>query len=678
MRSILFVVLTVLASLFLDSLALTPNDGHSRILKERMMFRDDFVKQLTVPDPQELHDVVIHTKYHNLDVLEDIVHNELTNPLHSRYRKWLTFEQVKEITNHLPSNQAIEEWLQPHASEIEMKWTANNHFLQLRAPVRVLEHLFSTTFYHWVDNQPLSRQRRAERKTQSYDKSGSEQVEVVKQAEHYSIPHHLEEHIHSVSNICHPPLVVHQNSVIIDPEDPQYKSKRQGQAGQEEQEHSFTSLFHSVAANVLPPSLHSQISISPQIDSGATHSGYVDVSFLKSYYQIYNNRANSTHRQSVFETNSEYFSRSDLSSFQSTYNLVQQAAVDIGGYALNGTACSLDSNDNPYRSCNEGNLDIQYIMGMAQNAVSIYWYNSGTSGNAFNDWIVDVSNDANPPWSNSISWGATEQRVPNSQKDTFCNTALTLVGQGVSISVASGDNGASGTGNSESCGDATSCAENSGYSPSFPATCPYVTAVGATMGPEAGVPERACQSDYCYDSSYPTMGGVITSGGGFSTYFSRPSWQDDAIANWTTQIQSGTSPASGYNTNGRGIPDLSMIGVRYKVVIAGTTQWLFGTSASTPVFAAIVTLINSLRTETNHSSNSTASYGPIGWINKNIYQGMSLPLCCYSLVAIIIMMMMNILTSASLLPALSIHILLTFHLLLLPSLYPASNHYHSP
>ena len=51
-----------------------------------------------------------------------------------------------------------------------------------------------------------------------------------------------------------------------------------------------------------------------------------------------------------------------------------------------------------------------------------------------------------------------------------------------------------------------------GYFPSFPATSPYVTAVGGTMGPNTGGDEVVCMSD-----AVPT--GVITSGGGFSTYY---------------------------------------------------------------------------------------------------------------------------------------------------------------
>lgn len=334
----------------------------SHILKEKMLYRDDFVKQTTLPLPHELHDVVIHTKYHNLDTLEEIVHNELTNPLSPRYRQWLSFDEVREITNNLDSNREIEAWLHPHANEIEMRWTANQHFLKLRAPVSVLESLFDTHFYHWVDNQPANLRKRRE--------NPYVEKEVIKQAEQYSIPVHLQEHIDSVSNLCHSPLVIHHNSVTIDP-----KEHRSSEAkdGGEKRDSSFTALFHSLAASILPPSLHEQIIISPQIDSGATHNGYTDVAFLKAYYQIFNTQANSSHRQAVFETNEEYFSTSDLSSFQSDNNLVQQSAIDVGGYSLTDASCSLSSNDDPYRSCSEGNLDIQYIMGMAQNAMSLYW-----------------------------------------------------------------------------------------------------------------------------------------------------------------------------------------------------------------------------------------------------------------------------------------------------------------
>ena len=66
--------------------------------------------------------------------------------------------------------------------------------------------------------------------------------------------------------------------------------------------------------------------------------------------------------QAVFMTTSDkaiqYYSPNDLSSFQNKFNLFQQAATNNDPtYAIN--SC-------PDTACNEGNLDLQYIMGMGQ------------------------------------------------------------------------------------------------------------------------------------------------------------------------------------------------------------------------------------------------------------------------------------------------------------------------
>lgn len=195
---------------------------------------------------------------------------------------------------------------------------------------------------------------------------------------------------------------------------------------------------------------------------------------------------------------------------------------------------------------------------------------------------------------------------------------------GVTVMIATGDNGVANFGcpcNSKKRTSYYNCAcqadsgssasdwtgagswSGTGYFPSFPATCPYVTAVGATMGPEDGDPEIACQSQ---------LGGIITSGGGFSTFYSQPSWQTTAVNAYFNAV-SGTSqePASGYNPNGRAIPDISLIGVAYQVVVAGTIQSLYGTSASTPVFAAFISLLNAERNSTGQPN--------VGFINPTLY-----------------------------------------------------------
>ena len=122
------------------------------------------------------------------------------------------------------------------------------------------------------------------------------------------------------------------------------------------------------------------------------------------------------------------------------------------------------------------------------------------------------------------------------------------------------------------------------------------------MGPEDGDPEIACQSQ---------LGGVITTGGGFSTYYAQPSWQTDAVDAYFAGLSAGEQPSSGYNPNGRGIPDVSLIGVNYQVVIQGSLKTLFGTSASAPVFGAMLSVINAERARSNLSS--------VGFINPTLY-----------------------------------------------------------
>ncbi len=122
------------------------------------------------------------------------------------------------------------------------------------------------------------------------------------------------------------------------------------------------------------------------------------------------------------------------------------------------------------------------------------------------------------------------------------------------------------------------------------------------MGPESNSPEIVCQSQ---------QGGVITSGGGFSTFFSRPSWQTDAVTYYMDNLSGGDVPTSGYNPLGRGYPDFSMIGVNYQVYMFGSLIGLYGTSCTVPVIAAFVSLVNADRL--------SRGLGSIGFLNPTLY-----------------------------------------------------------
>ena len=129
------------------------------------------------------------------------------------------------------------------------------------------------------------------------------------------------------------------------------------------------------------------------------------------------------------------------------------------------------------------------------------------------------------------------------------------------------------------------------------------------QGAETGVQgsEVVCQFD---------TGNRITSGGGFSKYYSRPAWQDGAVAAYiTARDASGQIPVAGYDTTYRGIPDLAFPGDKLFVrspTDGGATFAAAGTSASCPIAAGIFSNINAARL--------AVGKGSIGWANPFIYE----------------------------------------------------------
>ena len=134
------------------------------------------------------------------------------------------------------------------------------------------------------------------------------------------------------------------------------------------------------------------------------------------------------------------------------------------------------------------------------------------------------------------------------------------------------------------------------FNPIFPATCPYVTSVGGTVSVS---PEIAWEG----------------SSGGFSKYFPRPSYQEGAVREYLCKIGSATRAYYGQYTNfkGRGFPDVAAHSVSpdYQIVAGGRVSRSGGTSAASPVFAAIVALLNDARLQ--------AGKPTLGWLNPLIY-----------------------------------------------------------
>jgi len=108
----------------------------------------------------------------------------------------------------------------------------------------------------------------------------------------------------------------------------------------------------------------------------------------------------------------------------------------------------------------------------------------------------------------------------------------------------------------------------------------------------------------------------VTSGGGFSDYYSTPDYQEEAVVDYFKNLT--FVPYPGYNINGRGYPDVSLLGYNYTIVVDGMDTFVSGTSASAPVFAAMISLLNSNR----KASNISSSY--FGFLNPLLYEVIAL------------------------------------------------------
>ncbi|EGO26346.1 hypothetical protein SERLADRAFT_436157 [Serpula lacrymans var. lacrymans S7.9] len=202
----------------------------------------------------------------------------------------------------------------------------------------------------------------------------------------------------------------------------------------------------------------------------------------------------------------------------------------------------------------------------------------------------------------STSYGYNEADLSPSYVARQCAEYAKLGLMGVTILYSSGDYGVAGNGATCLNRDGTQTKDGKIFNPTFPSTCPFVTSIGATqVNPGSSVfdPESACEQ-------------VIYSSGGFSNYFAMPHYQKDAVENYLKN-HSPPYSASIWNSTGtsRAFPDLSANGANYVVAIDGNFSLVYGTSASTPVVGAILTMVNDARIAAGKST--------IGFINPAIY-----------------------------------------------------------
>jgi tripeptidyl-peptidase-1 len=280
----------------------------------------------------------------------------------------------------------------------------------------------------------------------------------------------------------------------------------------------------------------------------------------------------------VAEFQGQYFKNTDISKFATSCH--RNVTVDkiVGGDQQSAGV--------------EAELDIEYIKGVAPGVPLTVIYNAQYS---LLSWANQITSMADVPLVHSVSYGNDEVQQTSTQYMMTCNTAFMKAGAaGISILFASGDQGVCGR---SGCGLLT----HARFHPDFPASSPYITAVGGTDFAVKGViGEETTWAD---------------GGGGFSDTFDIPEWQKTAVAAYKASPDADLPPAKLWNNTGRGYPDVAALGGLvnpYCVATSGMFQGVAGTSASSPVVAGIFALLNGLRTSQNKA--------PLGFLNPFIYQ----------------------------------------------------------
>jgi len=141
----------------------------------------------------------------------------------------------------------------------------------------------------------------------------------------------------------------------------------------------------------------------------------------------------------------------------------------------------------------------------------------------------------------------------------------------------------------------------------------------ASFGIKPAVTDKP--SIHCLDPHSPGItetavsiaGSGYTSGGGFSrdTLRSKSApWQDSVVGAYLSN--GGTTPSAAlFNRSGRAVPDVAMYGSNFPVLVGGELGITAGTSLSSPLFAAIIALLN--------QQTLAAKGATIGFANPLLY-----------------------------------------------------------
>lgn len=228
-------------------------------------------------------------------------------------------------------------------------------------------------------------------------------------------------------------------------------------------------------------------------------------------------------------------------------------------------------------------VDLEILGAIAPRADLVVYSAPGPDDQSFINAVSYAVHDAvHRPAVVSITWGAPEELWTHQARAQMEQALLEATALGVTVIVASGDSGSAGG------------LDDGRQHVAFPAAAPHALACGGTS---LDLREDRVEGETVWNNGV----GFGATGGGVSVEFELPAYQAGA----------SVPPHVDTSASGRGVPDVaghadSHSG--YRVLFDGAWRNVGGTSAATPLWAALITLLN----------QSLAS--PIGFLQPHIYK----------------------------------------------------------